>query len=461
MTVYFMIFGFIIFYATSTLYLMAFRQSMVNSLTRVIHNQFKELEDVNESDFIWHSIGRFRPDIYGTLKTFVSLTPDLYAIGDVSIYCNQEDESAWYRIFFKTDRVIYAEPAKDAVLKKLDRKLKVPLILSNVHFFITRENLTLYHDITGEKDVHKYFLKLTLHRKGLGGVLTTLGIHILVITLILLVLTRVLGYLFSRKFAKPIEILSEGVSAVSRGDMSTTIDVRSRDEIGTLAKNFNLMIEGLKERDFIKETFGKYVTKEIRDEILKGGIPLDGELKEVTVLFADLRNFTSLSESMRPKEVAGLINQYFKEMAEAINQHKGLVIQFIGDEIEAVFGAPLALNDHASKAVAAALEMRRRLGLLNERLVENNLPQLQHGIGIHTGQVLAANIGSPDRLSYTLVGDTVNIASRIQELNKNFGTDILISSTTQADLSCAVDLEKLPETPIRGKAEPVVIYRIG
>ncbi len=460
MTFYFTIFGIIIFYATSTLYLMAFRQSMVNSITNLIHNQFEDLEDVNESDFIWHSIGKFRPDIYGTLKTFLSLSPDLYAIEDVSIYCKQEKKSAWYRIFFKNDQVIYKEPASDAILKKLDRKLKAPLILSNFHFFITKENLTLYHNITGENDDNKYFLKLILHRKGLGGVLTTLGIHITIITVILLVLTRILGYLFSRKFAKPIEILSEGVASVSNGDMNISIDVRSKDEIGTLAKNFNLMMEGLKERDFIKETFGKYVTKEIRDEILKGRIPLDGELKEVSILFADLRNITTLAEIMAPKDVAKLINEYFKEMTEAIQFHKGLVIQFIGDEIEAVFGAPLPLPDHPSQAVHAAIEMRKRLHLLNNRLEEKNMHRLQHGIGIHTGHVLAANIGSPDRLSYTLVGDTVNIASRIQELNKDFGTDILISSTTYAALTNNLKLEKLPDTPIRGKSEPVELYKV-
>ena len=290
--------------------------------------------------------------------------------------------------------------------------------------------------------------------------MTTLGIHISIITIILLVLTRVLGYLFSRKFAKPIEILSQGVNSVSNGDMSTTIDIRSKDEIGILAKNFNHMMEGLKERDFIKETFGKYVTEEIRDEILKGRIPLDGELKEVTILFADLRNFTTLSESKAPNEVARLINEYFREMAEAISLHKGLVIQFIGDEIEAVFGAPLPLADHPSRALSAALEMRNRLALLNNRLADKGMPPLQHGIGIHTGQVLAANIGSPDRLSYTLVGDAVNLASRIQDLNKEFGTDILISSTTRAEITNTVKLERLPETPIRGKAETVTLYKV-
>jgi adenylate cyclase len=110
--------------------------------------------------------------------------------------------------------------------------------------------------------------------------------------------------------------------------------------------------------------------------------------------------------------------------------------------------------------VAAALEMRKRLDLLNERPAQNHLPMLRHGIGIHTVQVLAANVGSPERLSYTLVGDTVNIASRIQDLNKDFSTDILISATTRSALTHSVGLKKMPETPIRGKTEPVEIYRV-
>ena len=195
------------------------------------------------------------------------------------------------------------------------------------------------------------------------------------------------------------------------------------------------IIEKERLRTKIMDAFGKYVTPEVRDQILAGNIPLDGEAKEVTVLFADLRDFTTLAESTTPKEVVRIINGYFSEMADAIGQNHGLVLQFIGDEIEAVFGAPLALEDHPTHAVRAALSMQQRLFVVNEKLKQQGYRPLRHGIGIHTGTVVAANIGSEDRLSYAMVGDTVNLASRIQGLNKEFGTDLLISATTMENLA--------------------------
>ncbi len=233
---------------------------------------------------------------------------------------------------------------------------------------------------------------------------------------------------------------------------------------GAMAIENAKMVDELIEKERLKtkilDAFGKYVTHEVRDQILEGRIPLDGETKDVTVLFADLRDFTTLAESTPPKEVIKIINGYFSEMADAIGQYHGLVLQFIGDEIEAVFGAPLSLENHPTHAVRAALAMRERLVLVNDKLQQQGYRHLSHGIGIHTGNVVAANIGSEDRLSYALVGDTVNVASRIQGLNKKFNTDILISATTRARLEAGVYVEKLPATTVKGKVEPVEIFKL-
>jgi class 3 adenylate cyclase len=215
-----------------------------------------------------------------------------------------------------------------------------------------------------------------------------------------------------------------------------------------------------RERDFIKDTFGKYVDESVRDKILIDGVPAEGELKEVTVLFADLRDFSILAETTPPRDVVKIINQYFGEMAEAIKKNQGLVLQFIGDEIEAVFGAPVVLPDHQKRAVQAALDMRHRLSEVNVQLVNGGHRPLRHGIGIHTGTVLAGNIGSPDRLSYAMVGETVNLASRIQDLNKRFGSDILISDTTRAGLNNTVRLQKLPSETVKSKTESVGIFKV-
>jgi class 3 adenylate cyclase len=234
---------------------------------------------------------------------------------------------------------------------------------------------------------------------------------------------------------------------------------------GAVAIENARMVEEVVEKERLKtkimDAFGKYVTHEVRDQILEGRIPLDGEIKDVTVLFADLRDFTTLAESTTPKEVVKIINSYFSQMAEAISHNHGLVLQFIGDEIEAVFGAPLPLEEHPTHAVRAAMAMQKRLILVNEMLQHESYGPLRHGIGIHTGDAVAANIGGHDRLSYALVGDTVNLASRIQGLNKELGTDILISATTVERLIDNIDLEKLPTVTVRGKRDSVEIYKFA
>jgi class 3 adenylate cyclase len=213
-------------------------------------------------------------------------------------------------------------------------------------------------------------------------------------------------------------------------------------------------------KKMINETFGKYVSHEVRDEVLSGRIPLDGEKKDVTVLFADLRDFTPLTESIPPKEMVRILNCYFTEMAPAIRSRHGSILQYLGDEIYAVFGAPMPLSDHPRQAVGAALDMRQRLIKVNKLLERKGHVLLSHGIGIHSGSVVAANIGCSDRLSYGLVGDTVNLASRIQDLTKKFNTDILVSAQSRARLADEFAVEELPDTLVKGKNSPTGIYKV-
>jgi adenylate cyclase len=270
-----------------------------------------------------------------------------------------------------------------------------------------------------------------------------------------------LTFLVSSNLTRPLREIVHVLREVRKGNFDSQVRVTTNDEIGYTGDVINEMTKGLKEREFLREAFGKYVTEEVRDEILSGRVPLDGELREVTVLFSDLRDFTPLSERLPPKEVIKILNQYFREMEEAIRDHRGLVLHYIGDEIMAVFGAPVRLEDHPGMAVEAAQEMKRRLRTLNGSLVEQGYPPLSHGIGIHTGEVVAANIGSPDRLSYTLVGDTVNLASRLQNLNKEMGTEVILSSTTKARLAGPLALKPLPPQQVKGKSQSVEVYTLA
>jgi adenylate cyclase len=261
-------------------------------------------------------------------------------------------------------------------------------------------------------------------------ILASLLSEIVFITAVGVVAAVLLSLFVSKSVSAPLKDMSSAMKAVGKGDLDVRIRVVSNDEIGEVGEGFVGMIQGLRESEAMKESFGRYVTQEIRDEILAGRVSLDGEMKRATLLFSDLRDFTPFVESSHPKQVVSLMNQYFSEMTEAIKAYQGLILQYVGDEIEAVFGAPVPHDDHPDMAVRAALEMRNRLQMLNQRLEDQGVSPFRHGIGIHTGAVLAGIIGSQERSSYALVGDTVNLASRIQGLTKDFSCDIILSQTT-------------------------------
>ena len=289
-----------------------------------------------------------------------------------------------------------------------------------------------------------YNLKIVVVVLALGGVLVSVGLALLV----------------AASVAQPLRDVQTAMAQVRRGGFDTRCPVVSNDEIGAVAEGFNRMVQGLRERETIRETFGRYVSPEVRDEILAGRINGAGTQRDVTILFADLRDFTPWVEASPPTEIVADLNAYFSEMDAAIRAHGGLVLQFIGDEIEAVFGAPMDNPRHADAAVAAAREMSLRLEVWNAARGRDSKPALRHGIGIHTGLVIAGNIGSSERLSYALVGDAVNVASRIQALNKHFGTQMLVSAATCARLSTTIGLEALPEVLVKGRSAQVAVFEL-
>jgi class 3 adenylate cyclase len=250
------------------------------------------------------------------------------------------------------------------------------------------------------------------------------------------------------------------VEKVKNGDFTRRIRVLSNDEIGVLGDAGNSMVAGLAEREQIRDTFGKYVSPQIRDQILSGRIPLHGERQTATLLFSDLRDFTSYVEANDPEEVIRSMREYFTAMQAAIRNYDGLVLQYVGDEIEAVFGVPLKISDHADRAVQAALDMRRNLEELNSKRARLGKTPFRHGIGIHTGTVLAGNTGSDDRLSYALIGDTVNLASRIEDLTKTLQWDILVSDEAASLLSGSFPLEKGELQTVKGFSKPILVHKL-
>jgi adenylate cyclase len=278
---------------------------------------------------------------------------------------------------------------------------------------------------------------------------------------VLLGLSLIILRLYAQNLKQTLDVQVDALEGIEKGDLSIQVPVVSNDEFGQIAVKTNEMIRGLKERAICRSAFGKYVAPEVSEKILAGEISLEGEMNDVSILFCDIRGFTNFVERKEPKEVVGFLNSYFSEMEKVVKQYNGIVLQYIGDEIEAVFGAPIHEPEHPEKAVMAALEMRKRLRSLNERRENEGEETITHGIGIHTGRVLAGSIGSPERLTYSMVGDAVNTASRLQALNKTFGTDILISDATRRRLpENSFEVVSLGEHPIKGKSERIEIFRV-
>jgi adenylate cyclase len=236
--------------------------------------------------------------------------------------------------------------------------------------------------------------------------------------------------------------------------------VRTGDELEDLATGFNEMVDGLAERDKLKTTFGKYMTEAVAEHVMAGKVQLGGETFTATILFSDIRSFTATSEKMDAKQLVALLNEYFTEMVDVVMREDGVVDKYIGDAIMAVFGAPVRRSGAAVSAVRAAVGMREALVALNERLVARGEKPIETGIGIHTGEVVAGNIGSEKRMEYTVIGDTVNLASRLEGATKELGVAVLISQDTYDLVKDHFETRPVKEITVKGREQPVMTYEV-
>ena len=224
---------------------------------------------------------------------------------------------------------------------------------------------------------------------------------------------------------------------------------------------FRFILEN-KNKEKVKMAMGKYISQDIMQNVVKNidDIRLGGRKAVVSVLFADIRGFTSMSEKMTAEEVSMILNEYFSAIEPIITKYNGVINKFIGDAVMAIFGDPIEDELHPMKAVLCANEMLKCVRKLRYKWMDENKPDIEIGIGINTGEVFVGNIGSEKRLEYTVIGDTVNIASRIESYNKVYKTKFLIGSTTYEFVKNRVDVIKIGGVTIRGKQNKMDIYEI-
>lgn len=273
-----------------------------------------------------------------------------------------------------------------------------------------------------------------------------------------LLLSALVGVWLSRSLTRPMRSLVEAARRVADGDYSVEVEVVARDEMGALASAFNEMTRGLHIRERYRAVLNKVVSRDVATELLKGEVELGGESRLVTVLFADIRGFTPLTDGMEPQEVIALLNDCMEYLSHAVDAEGGVVDKFIGDEVMAVFGAPAKQDDHARRAVAAAIRMRVGMATFNAiRESRGELP-LAIGVGINSGVAVAGNMGSSNRMNYTVVGDMVNLASRLAGVARP--GEILISGATLRLVGEGVKAPPVVGRTIRGFSSEVDVYAV-
>jgi adenylate cyclase len=286
------------------------------------------------------------------------------------------------------------------------------------------QNLQTLYTSTGGEQYFGAFQKLSLanaavltnveYRTVFEGIAATTRRNIMLTGAVLLIAILFIHF-FSKTISRPLKVLAAAAGRIEQGEFEIQIESKSHDEVGLLTRSFVSMGRGLAERERLKDTFGKFINKDIAERAMKGELTLGGEAKNVTVFFSDIRSFTAISEKLEPAEVVEFLNEYMTSMVDCVEKTGGVVDKFIGDAVMAVWGAPVSAGSPARDAlncVRAGLMMRLALREFNKNRGQDKKPIIKIGCGINTGEVIAGQIGSRSRMEYTVIGDTVNLASR-------------------------------------------------
>ncbi len=300
---------------------------------------------------------------------------------------------------------------------------------------------------------------------GLNQLIRHLTIQNAIIAILTLMIAAYSISKLSFYITSPITRLAKNTKDVQEGHLEKVdlppVDGDNEDEIEELYHSFSDMVQGLKEKERVKGILNKVVSPKIANKILEGNVTLGGEEKIVTVLFADIRQFTELTEKMRPKELIQILNSYMTELSDVVDRHNGVIDKYVGDEVMALFGAPISEKDSAGSAVLCALEMMKEVELWNNNRIQLGLAPIEIGIGIHTGNVVAGNVGAENRLNYTVLGASVNLAARLCSIAE--AKQILISKDTLDALGIRemIEVKEIDPIHLKGFSQAVQIYQVS
>ena len=271
----------------------------------------------------------------------------------------------------------------------------------------------------------------------------------------------------ARRLVQALWRVVDGAKAIQAGNLAVQVPVTSRDEIGQLAEAFNRMAEELRTKERIKDTFGKYVDPRVVAQLIDTSKDMEqAERRVATILFSDLKGFTAISEQLTASAMVRLLNRYFTVVAEQIRAHNGVLEKYIGDAVMAFWAPPFSTgDDHAASACLAALAHREAVAALRPELpdllgLRRNVPELTVRMGLATGEVVVGTVGAPTAKSFAAIGDITNLASRLEGVNKVYGTSVILAEETYRLAQTVVETRELDTVVVAGKSEPVRIYEL-
>ncbi|MEN3013245.1 MAG: adenylate/guanylate cyclase domain-containing protein [Endomicrobiia bacterium] len=419
------------------------------------------------------------------IKSSVYPTIDLLAIRNLITEVKKNKDIYYFALYDNNGNIIYFylnpnSSYKPSVLEEKDlKKNKISLYffsLKKHKNFLekTKFELLSFYKKKEKLNIAEIRIPIFIHEKKFGMVqfgqqakylYATLKNELITIVSIsfgLLIVTLIFVYTTLKTLTKPINLLSNVAEEISRGNLQTSVPIfHNSYEVYNLSMKMQQMVWGLRERETIKDIFGKYIDKKLVDKLLKEQNQLKGIKKEVVVFYIDMREFTKFTEQNKPEDVVSTLNKFFTIAIDAITKYGGIIDKLIGDAILAHFGTIETKKEDPKNAVMAALEFIDALEILNNERKKQNLSEIKAGITIHIGEVIVGNIGHKERMEFTIVGDAVNTASRMQLYNRQFNVPLLVTKELMQKISDNTFKFKFVSTVnIRGKTQPIELYTV-